>query len=579
MLAVLCAGLCCAQSTPEVSSQETPVTFSSRVNLVSVPVVVRDREGRALGKLKQEDFQLFDKNKLQVITKFSIEQSGSEMTQPAPSAGAGEQTQATPVKSVLPDRYVAYLVDDVHLLSSDLLQMRQSMNRHLDESQDPTTRSAIFVASGRMLTEFTADREKLHRAINSIQPWTSGPDPQQDCPHMTYYTADLLVNKLLYLDGILFTDDQLSVLYSHNQLDHAMVAEIADTQLCGVESVGSKNMATGVADPIVDVIRQVRKEARLVLTYGDRETNLTLGAIEDVVSRISAVPGSRTIVLVSPGFLLTRDHRSHEYAALDRAIRANVTVNTLDIRGLYTSFAGGDASHRVEAAGESSAAFLADDVLAEVADGTGGKFFHNSNDLQAGLNQLAARPEYVYVLGFSPDNLKFDGSYHTLKVSVRNASGATLQVRRGYWAPNHAVDPAEQATEEIREAVFSREENRDIPVDLQTEFFDAGGQNFELTVSSRLDVKDLKFRKAEDRNNDTLTVVTGLFDPNGNYVAGIQRVVGLHLRDQTLQAVRNTGINVKESFKVPPGRYIVRVVVRDAEGKSITARNGGVEIP
>src|ERR1700689_5505019 len=64
-----------ASTTPEVVSHEEPVTFSSRVNLVSVPVVVRDREGRTMGNLRQEDFQLFDKGKLQVITKFSIDRS------------------------------------------------------------------------------------------------------------------------------------------------------------------------------------------------------------------------------------------------------------------------------------------------------------------------------------------------------------------------------------------------------------------------------------------------------------------------------------------------------------------------
>src|ERR1700689_1174145 len=63
------------QSQPEVSSQETPVTFSSRVNLVSVPVVVRDKAGHAIGNLRQEDFQLYDKGKLQVITKFSVEKT------------------------------------------------------------------------------------------------------------------------------------------------------------------------------------------------------------------------------------------------------------------------------------------------------------------------------------------------------------------------------------------------------------------------------------------------------------------------------------------------------------------------
>jgi VWFA-related protein len=565
-----------------VVTHEAPVTFSSRVNLVSVPVVVRDREGHAMGNLRQEDFQLFDKGKLQVITKFSIEKSGSAVTVDAPpSVAPSDKVQATPVtpRTVLPERYVAYLFDDVHLQISDLLQGRQAMNRHLDESLDPTARAAIFLASGRMLTDFTDDREKLHKAVNSIQPWTSGPDPQQDCPPMTYYMADLLVNKLLYLDGYLFSDEQLAAMIKGGQADQALLAEASETLSCGVLS--------GKTDPTIDVVRQIRIVARQVLTYGDRENTLSLGAIEDVVRRISVMPGSRTIVLVSPGFILTRDHLAHEYAALDRAIRANVVVNTIDIRGLYTTIPGGDASHKGygSAAGgylvqaDISAANQAQDVLGELADGTGGTFFHNDNGLKEGLNILAARPEYMYVLGYSPENLKFDGAYHNLKVSVRNVGNIALQFRRGYWAPNHETDPAEQSREEIREAVFSRDEIQDIPVDLQTEFFKTSDSTAELTVVTHVDLRGLKFRKAEDRNNDTLTVVTGLFDPNGNFVSGLQKVVELRLRDQTLAAIPNSRIALNESFKVGPGRYIVRVVVRDAEGNTMAARNGGVEIP
>ncbi len=229
-----------------------------------------------------------------------------------------------------------------------------------------------------------------------------------------------------------------------------------------------------------------------------------------------------------------------------------------------------------------SEASQADDVLGELADGTGGTFFHNDNGLKEGLNLLAARPEYIYVLGFSPQNLKYDGGYHTLKVKLgnsRNLSNASLQVRRGYWAPNHAVDPAEEAKDEIREAVFSRDEIQDIPVDVETEFFRLTDEKTELTVSGHLDIGALQFRKAADRNNDTLTVVVGLFDANGNYVSGIQRIMELRLRDQTLAGLQRSGITIKEVFNVAPGRYIVRVVVRDGEGKTMAARNKGVEIP
>jgi VWFA-related protein len=563
-------------------THEAPITFSSRVNLVSVPVVVRDREGRAVGNLPREDFRLFDKGKLQVITKFSVETTEGPAVEVKAGASSEprEKTQAPiPSQSVLPEHYVAYLVDDIHLERGDLLQTRQTMNRHLDESIEPSSRSAIFTTSGLTLSDFTADREKLHNAVNRILPYSSGPDAQQDCVHFSYYVADLLVNKLLYLDGHLFTDEQLLRMMANGSADPALIAAHGEANMC---------IGACVNNCALEAMTKLREAARLALTYGDHETSSALGALRDVARKLSGMPGSRNLVLVSPGFLLTRDHQADEYDVIDRAIRANVIVNTIDMRGLFTTIPGGDASqpaYHTPAATtllgqyDSEAATQAADILAELANGTGGRFFHNDNGLQGGLNLLAARPEYVYVLGFSPQNLKFDGSYHGLKVTVRNSSNVTLQVRRGYWAPNHAVDSAEAAREEIKEAVFSRDEIQDIPVDLQTEFFKTGDTKTELTVIARLDLKGLHFRKAEERNSDTLIVVAGLFDRNGNYIAGMERVVEMHLRDQSLATIQSSGITLKESFSVAPGPYIVRVVVRDTEGQTMAARNGSVEIP
>jgi len=136
----------------------------------------------------------------------------------------------------------------------------------------------------------------------------------------------------------------------------------------------------------------------------------------------------------------------------------------------------------------------------------------------------------------------------------------------------------EHAKEEIREAVFSLEEVRDIPLDVTTDFFRTGDTAAELTVDAHLDLNGLKFRSAGDRSEDTLTVVTGLFDQNGRYVKGIQRVIDLRLREQTLEKVLGSGFAVKETFDIEPGRYVVRVVVRDSEGQTMSARNGTVEI-
>jgi hypothetical protein len=133
-------------------------------------------------------------------------------------------------------------------------------------------------------------------------------------------------------------------------------------------------------------------------------------------------------------------------------------------------------------------------VLAEIADGTGGTFFYNNNDLAEGFRLTAARPEYLYVLAFSPQNLKLDGNFHALKVAVKAPKGLSTQARRGYYAPTHLEDAAEHAKREIQEALFSREEIRELPVELHTQFFKSSEAAAKLAVLVRVDVKQLQFR-------------------------------------------------------------------------------------
>jgi hypothetical protein len=155
-----------------------------------------------------------------------------------------------------------------------------------------------------------------------------------------------------------------------------------------------------------------------------------------------------------------------------------------------------------------------------------------------------------------------------------------VQARRWYYAPGRATDPAEQAKEEIREAVFSRDEVQDLPVELHLQFFKSSDAAATLAVLARLDLRHVMFRKAEDRNKNTLTIVSSVFDQNGNFIKGIQKILDLNLKDQTLEALSAaTGVTVRTNLDVPPGNYVVRLVVRDSEGQSMAARNGVVKIP
>jgi VWFA-related protein len=544
----------------EVASRDTPTTFKVRVNLVLVRVVVRDANGKVVPNLKKEDFQLVDNRKLQTISSFSVETLAARNdTLRASVAAEGASSNVDPAAekaAALPQRFVSMVFDDVHMSMQDALFVRNSAGKFFS-ALAASDRVAINSTSGQLKQEFTDDRGLLEKALLGILPRPTGGISAQQCPDISYYEADMIANKNDPQALQIATDDAVQCAFNGDQT--------------------MKSVAQSMAQSM----------AYAEVSRGDADTEYAFRHLEDYIRRLTAMPGQRVLILVSPGFIQSTLH-SEASDLVDRATRANVVINTIDARGLYTPDLFGDIANpstvnpRTEgykASFRTAAQLAQEDVLAQLADGTGGTFFHNRNDLDEGMREAGAAPALSYLLGFSPQNLKLDGSYHTLKVTLTNKQKFGLQARHGYYAPRSVADPAEAAKEEIREALFSQEEIRDLPLDMQTQYFKKDQAEARLAVLTHLDLKAIRFRKALGRNNDELTIVTAIFDENGNMVTSGSKVIEMKLLDATYARLSRSGFTVKSSFDVKPGTYLVRLVVRDSEGAQMAARNGAVVIP
>jgi VWFA-related protein len=550
-----------AANAPEMSSHDQSVTFKSRVNLVMVPVVVRDASGHEVGTLKKDDFQLFDKGRRQEISRFSVEKTGGHAAVPAKppenanleSAGEGKLAEKP---AVAPGNFVVYVFDDIHLKFEDLVYVRDAAGRNID-TLTPNDRAAIFTLSGQGAVDFTDDRAKLHEALLKLRARPLTGSGVQECPDVDYYMGDLIVNK---------SDPQ------------ALSVATQETILCMQLPPQAASSAQSIA----------RAAAQRAVSNGEHESQVSLMTLRDAVRRISVMPGQRNLILVSPGFLTLEDLLPQELDVVDQAIRANVRISSLDARGLYVLNPAGDISQRqvdpyvtrMKNQYQELSATASAGVLAEMAAGTGGTFVQNTNDFDGGFRRLATAPEYIYMLGFAPENLKPDGTYHALKVKLNSPAKLSLQARRGYFSPKGKESEEAADKEEIQSAVFSREEIHELPVALNTQFFKQSDTEAKLKVLASVDLKQLQFRKDEGRNRNDLTVVSAVFDNNGNFVTGMQRTVQLRLLDATMERLQHAPpIKVTSDFDVKPGSYLVRLVVRDSEGHLMATENATVEIP
>jgi VWFA-related protein len=419
-LLVLCLlPVCSARSLAQQSSapEGEPLKLEVNVIRVLVPVVVRDKKGRVVTDLKKEDFQVFDNDKLHPLSGFTVEkhEADSELnrlaTAPAPD---------------IPERSIVFLFDDMHMSAADLALVRKAAANALTGTMSDSDMAAVVSLSGKTNSGLTRDRDKLQQAIMSLQPQPIYRD-SGECPKIDYYQADLIENK-------------------HDS--EATADAVRQVLNCspGLDVKYNYNEAQSLADAA----------ANRVLNLGHQDIQATYASIADFVRRVSALPGQRMLILISPGFLpLEQEARTAESRILDLAAQSNVMISALDARGLYTtelkandrspSFStllSSGGSLQLQSGFRSASMSIEEDAMGELAEGTGGAFFHNNNDLNGGLRSLVQAPECVYVLELAVDNAKSDRTYHRLKVRV-DRDGLQLQARRGY----SLLQPMKPATE------------------------------------------------------------------------------------------------------------------------------------
>jgi len=501
--------------------------------LVLVNVVVRDKKGNLVGGLKKDDFTLLEDGKRQTISTFDFENVDELKT-----AGAAEAT----VSGTAPDGAL----------------LRPAEKTAALDARDRRLMLLFFDFSGM-------DPEQIDRSVDAAKKFVQTRMQPADLIALVSLAATMRVD----LD---FTDDKTKVLG-------------ALTSYTSGQGQGFDNGSTGSAEGAAETGGAFTADDTDYNTFNADRKLLALQAIMQTLGKISQ---KKAIIYFSNGISQNGvDNQSALRAATASAVKANVSIYPVDIRGLQAFPPGGEAQN-ASLHGQSAyngAAVLNDlsnnagtqDTLSTLASDTGGKAFFDSNDFSAVFSQVQKDSSAYYVLGFTSTNALKDGRFRHLKVQL-NRQDLKLDYRSGYYAGRdfEHLNRADRE-QQIQDELASELSQTDVAVYAGAAYFRQDDTHYYLSVSLVIPGSQIPFVQAKDKDNATIDVI-GEVRADGKFAVG-------HLRDtvklalDSAQQVRRKNVQYNTGFLLAPGNYHLKFVVRENQSGRMGSFETDVQIP
>ena len=525
-----------AQQTAPPPADNTNQTFTikSQTNIVLVDVRVWDKAGNPVNDLKPEDFKVYEEGVRQQITSFSVEKVANLESATAASGAPPIIDLATLPPNTSPEQ-VAKLVQDRRLL---VLFFDQS-------SMQP---------------------DDLIRALNSAVHFVDAQMTPADLVAVVTYSSDLRIAQN-------FTNDR-------KQLDKVL-KRIQLGEASSLAEAGSEGDAGGTSASGAEIVAQ---DVSAAFTPDETEFNIfntdeKLAAIESLAQMLRGVPGRKSVIHFSSGLQRTGvDNQAELRAAEDAANQSNVSLYTVDSRGLVALPPGGDATASAPAgtalysgsAVNSQVTSLQEsrETLAALSADTGGRTFYDLNDFSSAYQRIQEDNSTYYLLGYSPSNGKSDGRFRRIKVEV-DRPGVKVQSRPGYFAPkNFRQFTREDKEMQLQQAMDLDTPFVDLPMAIGADYFRQADGKYYVVLSSKIPGSAIEFMKKSDAHQTEFDFAWRATNQAGATIAALRDTLPVKLSPETYQQVVSGNILYEGGFVLPAGQYHLKVVAREnASGK------------
>lgn len=521
-------------------------------NLVQIDATVTDSKEMHVTDLRPDEVEILENGKPQKITDFSY----IKMSRPAEAAGnpTGNTGPSIPVPPKQPRREevrrtFAVVIDDLRMSFDSIRFTKQALKKFLDEQLQPSDIVAIIRTSGGTgsLQQFTSDSNQLYTAVEKLKWVPRVGNSAQAFARIEQETLD----------------------------------------------IGERNMLDGTNE--LDDLNQMRRD---VFSVG------TLGALNYVVNGLDKMPGRKSVILFSDGFQIfnpsepTGSSRilNSLQLLLDKANRASVVINTIDVRGLVTfGLTAVDNTWNLSPEAIESKLrqrkqnfFDSQSGLNYLAERTGGVAIRNNNDINSGVKRIVDDQSGYYLIGYRPDETTFDGlnsrtKFHRVALRVKRPGKFTVRMRTGFYGVTDEQLKASNDTpqQQLFGALLSPFAASGVQLRLTSLFSNEAAQGSVLRSFLHIKASDLTFTKEPDGTHKAVfELVSVTFGEDGVLVDQFAEQHTINLTEALYQKIARHGFTFNTVVPIKkPGAYQLRTALRDVPSNRIGSATQFVEVP
>ena len=556
-------GLLLVLFLPLIGHAQDDDVVKVKSNLVNIDVIVKDKKGKYVSDLKPEDFVITENGLPQKIEFFDAPLSKAE------TAKAGVtvvEAPATTTPATAPRNYVSLVLDSQTTDYTNLKQVRDGAIRYIREQVTDADAVAILSVTNnlQMLQSFTQDKAKLIAAIEHL----GTPDAKN------FESKEIAEN----------------------------ISSLRDF-LSGAPSGPITTNAGGSAAARVLIAQHVLAQFIMLRTALSLQTaRPVLAALAALAEGLRPIPGKKTLVLFSQGFVTPEILDWQVQSTIDIANRANVAIYIIDSAGLRAAAPASGAL--VPAAPLSGAASINQeqriravggetvfdnvrqegqtreyDILYRLSGDTGGKFIKGNNDIGQGLERINQEIQARYTLAYRSSNQNFDGTFRKVKIEVRRPDTQILS-RSGYYAiPPEEFVPFSPAEKKLLAGFNQAQTSPGLPVFVSFSAFRDRNGLYTVPLAIEVPPAAVKFERKGDKQSMQLEVLGVVKATPDRMLTKLGGSFSVNLSASDYDQIVNNNIFYRQDVQLTSGDYTIDLIVQDKQSGKLSARREHLVLP